>query len=77
MSTKTKQRRKTSAKYGLCCMSVMLFTYPGAPYRVYVADRSSGGLVMGRQEVMGFASRAEAERWLNKNCRSWKLCGSP
>jgi len=76
MSTKTKQRRKTSARYGLCCLSVMLFTYPGAPYRVYVTKRSGNGLVVGRQEVRGFASRAEAEQWLKKNCRSWKLCDS-
>jgi len=76
MSAKTKQRRKTSARYSLCCLSVMLFTYPGALYRVYVAERRGNGLVVGRQEVRGFASRTEAERWLNRNCRSWKLCDS-
>lgn len=83
MSTRTRARKaarkaaKVSTKYDLCCLSVMPFSYPAAPYRVYVADRSSGGLIVSRFEAGAFGSRAEAERWLNQNCRSWRLCDSP
>jgi len=76
MSTKTKQKRKTSAKYDLCCLSVMHFSYPAAPYRVYIADNVNGEVV-GRFEAASFATRAEAERWMKRNCRYWVLCSSP
>jgi hypothetical protein len=73
MATKTKARRKTSAKYDLCCMSVMPFSYPAAPYRVYIAN-STNGLVVGRYEAAAFETRAEAERWLKRHCRHWTSC---
>jgi len=85
MSTKTKKRAKTSTRYNLCCLSVMLFSYPAAPYRVYVADSKNGvvtgrhenGVVTGRHEVAGFDTRAKAEQWLKRHCRRWKQCDSP
>jgi hypothetical protein len=76
MSTKTKQKKKTSTKYDLCCLSVMSFSYPAAPYRVYIAE-STNGQVIGRYEARTFGSRAEAERWLNQNCRYWTFCHLP
>jgi len=78
MSTRTKAKKdaKTSTKYDFCCLSVMLFSYPAAPYRVYVAD-SGNGVVMGRYEIAGFDAREKAERWLKRHCRRWKLCDSP
>ncbi len=76
MATKTKKRRKTAAKYDLCCMSSMPFSYPAAPYRVYIAD-SVNGLVVGRSEAAQFKTRAEAERWMKRNCRHWTSCNSP
>ncbi len=76
MVMKTKRKRKTSAKYDLCCLSVMPFSHPAAPYRVYVADNVNGE-VIGRFEAGAFGKRAEAERWLNRNCRYWVLCSSP
>ena len=76
MSAKTKQRRKTSAKYDLCCISVMPFTHPAAPYRVYIADNTNG-LVVGRYEAKSFKNREQAERWLKRYCRYWTSCNSP
>ncbi len=76
MSATTKRKKKTSAKYDLCCMSVMSFSYPAAPYRVYVADNTNG-LVVGRFEAASFKTRAEAERWMKRNCRYWTSCNSP
>jgi len=74
--TKTRKRGKTSAKYDLCCMSVMPFSHPAAPYRVYIAD-SRNGVVTGRYEATAFKTRAEAERWLKRHCRHWTNCDSP
>jgi hypothetical protein len=74
MSTRAKAKR--SAKYDLCCLSVMPTSYPAAPYRVYIAD-STNRVVVGRYEAGAFASRAEAERWLKRHCRYWMLCNSP
>ena len=73
MPTKTKKRAKTSTRYNLCCLSVMPFSYPAAPYRVYVAD-SRNGVVTGRHEVAGFDTSAKAEQWLKRHCRRWKQC---
>lgn len=73
---KASTRRKTSAKYDLCCMSAMPFSYPATPYRVYIAD-GRDGLIVGRYEAAAFEARAEAERWLRRHCRHWRLCDSP
>jgi len=72
----TKTKKKTSAKYDLCCMSVMLFSYPAAPYRVYVADNVNGQIV-GRFEAVSLKTKTEAERWMKRNCRYWTSCNSP
>lgn len=74
MSARTKKR--SSRKYDLCCMSAIPFSHPAAPYRVFVADGRSGRIV-GRREVAAFETRAEAERWLKRHCRHWRLCDSP
>jgi len=80
MAARTKRRRKSSTRrktrYDLCCMSAMPFSYPAAPYRVYVAD-GRDGLIVGRFEAATFETRAEAERWLRRHCRHWRLCDSP
>jgi hypothetical protein len=76
MATRTKRKRKTSTKYDLCCVSTMQFSYPAAPYRVYVAS-SRNGLIVGRHEVAAFETMEEAERWLRQHCRHWRLCDSP
>ena len=76
MAMRTKRKRKTSTKYDLCCMSAMPFSYPAAPYRVYTAS-GRNGLIMGRHEVAAFETREEAERWLSRHCRHWRLCDSP
>jgi len=73
MATKTKRRR--TAKYDLCCLSIAVFSHPVAPYRVYIAD-SRNGLIVGRFEAATFDTRAEAERWLRRHCRHWSLCDS-
>jgi hypothetical protein len=75
MATKTKKRRKASTKYDLCCMSIAVFSHPGAPYRVYIAD-GRNGLIAGRHEAAAFETRKEAERWLRRHCRHWSLCES-
>ena len=57
-------------------MSVMPFSYPAAPYRLYIAD-SRNGVVTGRYEVAAFDTRTQAERWLKRHCRHWTNCESP
>ncbi len=80
MSTRTRAEKdaKISTKYDLCCLSVIPFSYPAAPpYRVYMADWSSSGLIVGCFEAVAFRSRTKAEQWLNQNCRKWKICDTP
>jgi len=68
---------KVMKKYELCCLANLLFSYPETPWRVYVADVSSSGLVTGRWEVYAAESREEAKRWLERNCEDWVICDSP
>ncbi len=72
MSTKTEKKKKRYIR-DLCCLRVVP-SY-GAPYRAYVAKKNKKGRIVGYNEVAWFQSRAEAERWLNQNCRQWRFCG--
>jgi len=80
MAAKQKKKKKTSNRltlvYDLCCMSVMPFTHPGAPYRVYIADNKKGAVV-GRYEAKSFKTRAQAERWMKRHCKVWTACDLP
>jgi hypothetical protein len=79
MTAKTENNvaRKRKKKYELCCMSNFLFSYPESPWRVYIADISSSGLVVGRYETYSTASRKDAEEWMEKNCEDWVICDTP